>query len=61
MKILMEQLGYTSSLYCPTAKCWILFRKDPVEKLEKIKLINRELQKDYLLYKNSFVDYWKGF
>ncbi|MFH1196292.1 MAG: methyltransferase domain-containing protein [bacterium] len=61
MSILMEQLSYISSLYCPIAKCWILFRKEPAELQEKIKLIHRELQKEYLFYKKGFVDYWKGF
>lgn len=61
MNILMKQLEYSSSLYCPTSKCWILFRKEPNELQEKIKLINRELQKEYLFYKKGFVDYWKGF
>lgn len=61
MNILMEQLGYISSIYCPTAKCWVLFRKEPNELLRKVESINRELQKDFFIYKNGFVDYWKGF
>jgi hypothetical protein len=61
MIILMSQLGYISSLYCPTAKCWILFRQESSALSDKIELINKELQRDYFYFKNGFVDYWKGF
>jgi len=61
MSILMKQFGYISSLYCPSSKCWVLFKKEPAELSKKIALINKELQKDYLYYKKRFVDYWKGF
>ena len=61
MNILMEQWNYESSLYCPSSKCWVLFKKEP----ENIKLIidniNLELQTTYLFYKKGFMDFWKGF
>jgi len=61
MDILMDQWGYISSIYCPTSKCWVLFKKEPDVIIEKIVKINVELQEPYLYYKKGFVDYWKGF
>jgi len=61
MSILMHQWGYKSSLYCPHSKCWVLLRND-VDRVEaNISMINRQLQSNWLLCKNGFVDYWKGF
>ena len=61
MKILMEQWGYSCSAYCPQSKCWILFKqkKNDIEKI--FKSINKKLQTDWFYFKDSFVDYWKGF
>lgn len=61
MEILMGQWGYEASLYCPPAKCWILLRKAADELEKRVAAINEELQTTYLLYKQGFVDYWKGF
>lgn len=61
MDILMNQWGYISSIYCPTSKCWVFFKKEPNNLTEKIININVELQEPYLYYKKGFVDYWKGF
>lgn len=61
MRILMEQWGYKTSIYCPLSKCWVLFKKDVPDIQQKIKSINNEFQAEYLLYKKGFVDYWKGF
>jgi len=61
MEIFMKDNGFVSSLYSPVAKCWVLFRKDPDNIVEKITAINVELQLNYLYYKKGFVDYWKGF
>lgn len=61
MSILMEQLNYVSSLYCPTSKCWVLYKKEPSDLLKGVSQINAELQNDYIYYKKGFVDYWKGF
>lgn len=61
MKILMQQWDYVCSIYCPTSKCWVLFKKESDMLLEKTNAINAELQKHYLYYKKGFVDYWKGF
>jgi len=61
MEILMQQWNYSCSIYCPKSKCWVLFKKESDLRLEKINLINMELQNNYLYYKKGFLDYWKGF
>ena len=61
MTILMQQWGYIDSIYCPTSKCWILFKKESKERYKKINAINTELQQRYLFYQQGFVGYWKGF
>ena len=61
MQILMEQWKYESSLYCPLAKCWVLFKKEPSDLELMVNNINLEFQTEFLLYKKGFLDYWKGF
>jgi len=61
MNILMNQWGYQACIYCLPAKSWILLRKTDKYIKERISQINKELQTEYLIYKESFVDYWKGF
>lgn len=61
MTILMEQWGYESSIYCPLSKCWVLLKKDQPGIQEKINAINVEFQTEYLIHKQGFVDFWKGF
>lgn len=61
MNLLMQQLGYISSIYSAKAKSWVLFKKEPAGLLNKIDIINKELQENYFYYKKGFVDYWKGF
>jgi len=62
MGILMKQWGFKSSLYCPKAKSWVLFKK-PTDNIEQtIASINTEFQTEYILYNpEGFLDYWKGF
>ncbi|MFZ2541717.1 MAG: class I SAM-dependent methyltransferase, partial [Gallionella sp.] len=59
MEILMGQWGYTCSIYCPTSKMWVLFKKKPKNVEAVVKLINTEFQTDFLYFKSGFVDYWK--
>jgi hypothetical protein len=59
MGILMEQWGYTCSIYCPTAKMWTLFKDKPKGIESIVKTINTEFQTNYLYFKLGFVDYWK--
>lgn len=61
MEILMRQWSYRSSLYVPGAKSWILFKKEPADLPSKVAQINGEFQTEYMIYKQGFVDYWKGF
>jgi len=64
MRRLMEQWGYSASIYCPMAKSWFLFKDGhpAVAALEeKVEAINQETQSNFLVYKRGFVDYWKGF
>ncbi len=63
MQILMEQWGYTQSLYSPIAKSWVLFKKNNKHCINgSIKdfamKINKELQMRYFYHKDGFVDYW---
>lgn len=62
MEILMKQWNYKWSLYCPSAKSWILFKEKFNNEGKIIEYINREFQTNYFHYNtNGFVDYWKGF
>lgn len=59
MSILMNQWGYKASIYCLSAKSWILLKDTNDEIKLKIDQINKEFQREYLIYKEGFVDYWK--
>jgi hypothetical protein len=59
MNILMEQWGYSFSMYCPASKMWSLFKKKPENVEAIVESINTEFQADFLYYKSGFVDYWK--
>jgi hypothetical protein len=62
MEILMKQWQYKWSIYCPSSKCWILFKSEYNNEGEIIDRINQEFQTKYFYYKTKgFVDYWKGF
>lgn len=61
IKILMDQWGYVSSIYCLQARSWVLFKKDSDEIKYQVAQINRDFQTEYLIYKKGFVDYWKGY
>lgn len=61
METLMKQWGYKSSIYCVSAKSWVLLKESSKEIEKKVKEINKEFQTEYLIYKEGFVDYWKGF
>lgn len=59
MDILMKQWGYVSSIYCPSSKCWVLFKKEPENLKSNIESINKLFQTDYLHYSTGFMNYWK--
>ena len=61
MEILMQQWNYKASIYCMSARSWILLKNDSKDLKRKVELINKEFQTDYLTYKLGFVDYWKEY
>jgi hypothetical protein len=61
MGILMEQWGYRASIYSPKAKSWILLKQPQPDLGTRIKALNWELQSEWFLHKDGFMDYWKGF
>jgi hypothetical protein len=62
MNILMNEFGFESSLYCPSAKSWMLFKQHEPSLEMALNKINNLFQTNYCYYqKGTFVDYWKGF
>lgn len=61
MSILMRQWGFKSSVYSPQAKSWVLFKVDVENIKNTIMKANQYLGCNWFVYKNGFVDYWKGF
>jgi hypothetical protein len=59
MQILMQDWGYTCSVYNELAKMWIWFRSPVQAVQEKVELLNTKLGWEYLKFKNGFMDYWK--
>ena len=60
MELLMQQWEYASSIYCPSAKSWVLVKQGNRRiSQDSIKVINMEFQFNYLYYKKGFMDYWK--
>jgi hypothetical protein len=62
MDILLEQWGYSCSVYSPEARVWYFFKNKHSmnEQLASaIGKINRELQREYFYFKAGFMDYWK--
>lgn len=59
MQILMDQWGYTCSVYNEHAKLWVMFREDPAVVTPKVQALNQSLGWGYLHHKAGFMDYWK--
>jgi len=59
MSLLMQQWGYVSSIYCPTARLWVLLKNENQNLFKLIQAINNEFQNEYLYGKLGFMDYWK--
>lgn len=59
MQLLMQDWGYTCSVYNELAKTWIWFRSPTKVVQEKVELLNSKLGWNYLKYKIGFMDYWK--
>ena len=64
MQILMDDWGYTHSLYSPISKSWVWFKKGHKyandAALESFsEKINKELQMKYFFYSRGFMGYWR--
>ena len=59
MQILMNQWGYTCSVYNEHAKLWVLFRDDIELIKNKVLELNQSLGWEYLHFKAGFMDYWQ--
>jgi hypothetical protein len=58
MQLLMEQWGYTCSVYNEHSKMWVMFRQDPDQVRRKAQDLNSGLGWEYLHFKQGFMDYW---
>ena len=58
MGILMQQWGYTCSVYNEDAKMWIWFRSEPKQIEMRAQDINAVMGWTYLHFKSGFMDYW---
>lgn len=61
MEILMEQWNYQASIYCISARCWILLKNHSDELRHKVEMVNKEFQTEFFNYKKGFVDFWKEY
>lgn len=59
MQLLMDQWGYTCSVYNEHAKLWVLFRQDADAIEPKVQALNKAMGWSYLHFKRGFMDYWK--
>ena len=58
MSLLMDQWGFACSIYIPSARIWVLFRNSYGIK-KQVEKINNKFQREYIVYTNSFCDFWK--
>lgn len=58
MAILMQQWGYSCSVYNEHAKMWIWFKSDPRAIEDKTAELNRSMGWAYLHFKAGFMDFW---
>lgn len=58
MGILMQQWGYTCSIYNEHAKMWVWFKRDAREVERRVAKLNALLGWNYLHFKAGFMDYW---
>ena len=60
MQILMDQWGYTCSIYNEYSQLWIFFKDDPKCIENKVNEFNTLIGWDYLKFKIGFMDYWNA-
>jgi hypothetical protein len=58
MSLLLQQWGYTSSVYNVESRLWLCFRAASTDVEAKVERANRRLNKPFYIHKNGFVDYW---
>jgi hypothetical protein len=58
MSLLMQQWGYTCSIYSEVALLWIWFKTAPELIAEKVAKLNRAMGWEYLHFKAGFMDFW---
>lgn len=59
MSLLLQQWGYTSSIYNVSSRLWLCFKRSPAELHERIEAANRRPFAPPYIAKDGFVDYWK--
>ena len=59
MQILMNDWGYSCSVYNEQSKMWVFFRHDPDLIESRVAKVNHSLGWVYLHFKKGFMDYWK--
>lgn len=60
MEILFRQWGYTSSVYNVEGQLWLWFKNDPRDVDARIRWANGRPHGPAYVFKEGFVDYWKG-
>lgn len=58
MSILMQQWGYTCSIYNEQAKMWVLFKSDLPRISARVDELNRTMGWKFLHFKAGFMDFW---
>lgn len=59
MRVLMQQWGYSCSVYNEHAKMWIWFKTEPKLVAKRIAELNQSMGWEYLHFKSGFVDFWR--
>lgn len=59
MSILLEQWGYTESIYNVEARVWLLFKPNTLNVEHIVENANKRPNTPSYIYKKGFVDYWK--
>ena len=60
MSLLLQQWGYTSSVYNVGARLWLCFKSPRTDVEARIQQANNRPHGPFYVYKQGFVDYWKG-
>lgn len=57
----MNQWGFEASIYSPSAKSWWLLREHRDLNGRIVEELNARLGRSYFIYRQGWVDFWKGF